>query len=87
MEHVKAKYDVVVAGSGAAAHGSALHAARYQMSLAMFVGEFGGETASRLSGCGKTRRGVCFTDAADLIHVATIAVKHGLTVRSLCSPP
>lgn len=46
MEKVKAKYDLLILGLGAAAHGAALYAARYQMSLAMFGGEFGGETAS-----------------------------------------
>jgi len=46
MRQVKAKYDVLVLGLGAAAHGAALYAARYQMSLAMLGGEFGGETAS-----------------------------------------
>ncbi len=39
-------YDVVVIGGGAAAHGAALYAMRYQLQTIMVIEEFGGETAT-----------------------------------------
>ena len=45
MERIAGPYDVLILGQGAAAYGAALYAARYQMKLAMFGEEFGGETA------------------------------------------
>jgi len=46
MEKAQARYDVLVLGLGAAAHGAALYAARYRVSVAMFGARFGGETAT-----------------------------------------
>lgn len=39
------RYDVLIAGQGAAAYSAALYAARYQISAAMLSAQFGGETA------------------------------------------
>ncbi len=39
-------YDVAVIGGGAAAHGAALYAMRYQLQTIMVIEEFGGETAT-----------------------------------------
>ena len=39
-------HDVAVIGGGAAAHGAALYAMRYQLQTIMVIEEFGGETAT-----------------------------------------
>ena len=45
MEQDQKRYDVLIAGQGAAAYSAALYAARYQIETAILGAEFGGETA------------------------------------------